>query len=51
MFTKEELQAIATFLKRTQITGAEATAIVILQQKIAKLLSETKEKEPKEDKK
>lgn len=42
MFTKEELQALSIFLKRAQISGAEAVTVVVLQQKIAKLLSENK---------
>ena len=46
MFTQEELQNLFTIINRTNISGAEATAVAILQQKIAGLMKSTKEAEP-----
>lgn len=43
MFTKEELHNLLAFLGRTQLKGTEAVTLVQLQQKIAKMLEDTKQ--------
>ena len=53
MFNQQELQVIATLLNRVQITGQEAMAVAVLQQKITSLLAPVTEPqaETKTDKK
>jgi hypothetical protein len=45
MFSKQELYALLTFLKRTQISGEEAQIVVMLQQKITNALKENQEEQ------
>jgi len=47
MFNQDELRAISNLLNRVQIQGNEATALAILQQKIAKLIKPEEKKEEK----
>lgn len=46
MFSNEELKNIAVLLQRVNLTGNEATAVAILQQKVAGLI---KVEEPKSE--
>ena len=43
-FTQEELQNLLTIINRTNISGAEATAVAILQQKITALMKPVEKK-------
>lgn len=48
MFSPEELQAIYQLISRVNITGNEAKAVAVLQQKIEGLLAPKKEVKPEE---
>lgn len=43
MFTSNELNMLLEVLGRVQITGREATAVALLQQKISNMLAEPKD--------
>jgi hypothetical protein len=49
-FTSDELKAISTLLSRVDIKGSEAMTIVVLQQKIAKIIKDEQAEKPEEKK-
>jgi hypothetical protein len=48
VLTKEELRNLLAIVARAQITGAEATTVALLQQKIAAMLNEPEKPPPTE---